>query len=74
LVALLQGYSDRPLIDNTGLAGMFEILMEVPQQKDRAGWFDAMRERVDRLGLKPESQKGRVGVLVVDHVERPSGN
>jgi len=56
LAALLQGCSDRPVIDRTGLAGMFEILVEVPQPEDRAGWFDAMRAMVDPLGLKLQSE------------------
>jgi bla regulator protein blaR1 len=35
------------------------------------GLFTALQEQ---LGLKLESEKGPVGVLVIDHVERPSGN
>jgi uncharacterized protein (TIGR03435 family) len=33
--------------------------------------FDALEEQ---LGLKLESGKGPVEVIVIDHVERPSGN
>ena len=33
--------------------------------------FTALQEQ---LGLKPESQKGPVDTIVVDHVERPSPN
>ena len=33
--------------------------------------FTALQEQ---LGLKLESQKGAVEILVIDHVERPSGN
>jgi uncharacterized protein (TIGR03435 family) len=33
--------------------------------------FEAVQ---DQLGLKLEAQKGPVEVIVIDHVEKPSGN
>lgn len=42
-----------------------------PSDQFGASFFTAIQEQ---LGLKLESQKGPVEVIVIDHVERPSGN
>lgn len=65
---------DRPVLDRTGIAGEFDINLEwTPDESSDLGpsIFTALQEQ---LGLKLESQKGVVDVLVVDHVERPSAN
>jgi uncharacterized protein (TIGR03435 family) len=69
---------DRPVLDRTGLSGRFDIHFEfVPNDglvsPDDVGpsIFTALREQ---LGLKLSAAKGPVEVLVIDHVERPSGN
>ncbi len=72
---------DRPLIDETGLAGGFDFSIEWTPPEDMGqpgdvGSFGApFREALRRqLGLKLEPQKGPVEVLVIDHVEQPSAN
>jgi uncharacterized protein (TIGR03435 family) len=83
----LSGWSNqgRPMIDQTGLSGTFDFVMEFtpdlpgPQppgtnsQPDTSGptLEQALR---DQLGIKLESVKGTMDVLVLDHVERPSEN
>jgi uncharacterized protein (TIGR03435 family) len=76
---------DRPVLDKTGLTGMFDFAIEfTPQFKpplapganfrpDPTGptFVEALREQ---LGLKLEPQTGPVDVLVVDTVEEPSAN
>ena len=42
-----------------------------PADSNAPSLFDALQEQ---LGLKLESGKGPVDVIVIDHVERPSGN
>jgi uncharacterized protein (TIGR03435 family) len=46
-------------------------LPEPPADSNAPSLFDALQEQ---LGLKLESGKGPVEVIVIDHVERPSGN
>lgn len=71
---------DRPVIDQTGLQGIFDLHLEFDSPNalpDGAApdvspsIFTAVQEQ---LGLKLSPDKGPVEVLVVDHVERPSGN
>ena len=86
--ALSKGELGRTVIDKTGLIGNFDILMhwtfEIPAQvpvtdgaptppAEAAGpsIFTAIQEQ---LGLKLESGKGPVKVMVIDHVQRPSEN
>jgi uncharacterized protein (TIGR03435 family) len=85
---------DREVIDRTGIAGRFDIHLEVAHT-DLQPKFVAGRNMeqpgpltVDdkddspsistalqqQLGLKLETGRGPVQVLVVDHIERPAGN
>lgn len=67
------------VLDRTGLAGKFDFeLRWSPDAPDGSAAtadgptvFTAVQEQ---LGLKLESAKGPVEVLVVDHIERPSPN
>jgi len=64
----------RPVLDRTGITGEFDITLEwAPDESPNLGpsIFTAIQEK---LGLKLESQKGTVEVLVIDHVERPTPN
>jgi uncharacterized protein (TIGR03435 family) len=80
---------DRPVVDKTGLQGRFDFTLRwTPDETQFAGLgvrvpppsndpdappglFTAFQEQ---LGLKLESTKAPVDVLVVDRVERPSEN
>jgi len=75
----------RPVLEKTGLAGKVDFVIEftpevngpVPPDAefqphpDGPTFMEALKEQ---LGLKLESQKGPVDVIVIDHVERPSDN
>ena len=67
-----------PVVDKSGLTGEFDLTLEwVPQEvadaPDGTGptMFTALQEQ---LGLKLESAKVPVDVLVIDRLEKPSGN
>ena len=68
--------SDRAVVDKTGLAGEFDLTLKwSPEagEKDTAGLslFTAIQEQ---LGLKLESTKSAVEVMVIDGAERASAN
>jgi uncharacterized protein (TIGR03435 family) len=80
-------FMDRPVVDRTGLNENFEFKVEWEREADspsnsgpgmigrimHAGpaMFTAIKEQ---LGLKSESTKDPVEVLVIDHVGQPSPN
>ena len=62
----------RPVVDRTGLTGPFDLELKwSPDQTDTTGpsLFTAIQEQ---LGLKLESQRAPVDVLVIDRLERPT--
>jgi uncharacterized protein (TIGR03435 family) len=71
----------RSVIDKTGLTGTYDLHLEWtdaplndianPDTLNRPSIFTAITEQ---LGLKLESAKGPVEVIVIDHMERPSQN
>jgi uncharacterized protein (TIGR03435 family) len=68
--------SGRTVLDKTGLTGKYEFKLEFTPNDSLAEsnsptLFNALREQ---LGLKLEPGKNSVDVVVIDHVERPSGN
>jgi uncharacterized protein (TIGR03435 family) len=74
---------DHPLVDRTGLSGGFDFTLAWAQQPAGAAPSGEVSDPLgptplqalrDQLGLKLESARGRVKVLVVDSVERPSEN
>jgi uncharacterized protein (TIGR03435 family) len=80
-----QGKPGTPVIDKTGLTGDFDLDLDTSKvlaTLDQAGG-PATNERMyeatvnfvqDTFGLKIESQKSPLEVLVIDHVERPTEN
>lgn len=77
LAVTLQSMVGRPVSDETGLAGGWDVDLQWaenagdPAQGDAPSIFTALQEQ---LGLKLVAQKRPVDVLVVDSVERPGAN
>jgi len=73
----LRNSVDRPILDKTGLDGLFDIHLEFAADGREAGdlsapsIFTAVQEQ---LGLKLSADKGPIEVLVIDQIERPTEN
>jgi bla regulator protein BlaR1 len=75
----------RPIIDKTGLTGSFDFTLEFARERRTSPGFDspvasdptgptALEALRDQLGLKLESTKASIPILVIDKLERPSEN
>lgn len=90
MIPSLAAFVGRPILDKTGLAGNYDFKLQwskddnqlasagvpngqppLPTDPNGPNVFTALQEQ---LGLKLESGKGPVEVIVIDHIERPSGN
>lgn len=75
LANTLGGRLDRMVIDNTGLTGGYDLTLEwAPNpspDSTEPSLFTALQEQ---LGLKLESTKAPVEIIVIDNIERPSEN
>jgi bla regulator protein blaR1 len=83
LIGFLSSNVQRVVVDRTGLKGTFELTLEftpdrtalplsadaTPPPADKPSILTALQ---DQLGLKLESGRGPVDVVVIDHVERPT--
>jgi uncharacterized protein (TIGR03435 family) len=80
---VLSRQMDLPVVDQTGLEGVFNIKLSWSPETDqpvKAGQLPAMDTgpsiftAIQQLGLRLHSRKTPVDVLVIDHVEKPSAN
>lgn len=89
LASFVENWTDRLLVDKTGLKGLYHIettgwAQMAPGPPPSLGAKDedgtdladvpTILEVFERLGLKMEPQKGLADVYVIDHVEKPSEN
>lgn len=82
LAVFLTGLVERPVLDASGISGVFDFKLEWSREEsvvktadgnEPAGpsIFTALQEQ---LGLKLESGKSPVEIVVVDHAEKPTEN
>jgi uncharacterized protein (TIGR03435 family) len=80
--AFLQGQVGRPVVDRTGVDGLFDVEYTFAPQPPSPSTELAAGANVppilvaleEQLGLKLESERTQVAVLVVESVERPTQN
>jgi uncharacterized protein (TIGR03435 family) len=63
-----------PVIDQTGLQGTFDFVLDPSALDPQATWADRVRDALIAAGFKLEEKKVPVEITVVDHCERPSEN
>jgi uncharacterized protein (TIGR03435 family) len=77
---IMQYFVDRPIVDQTGLAGKWDFKWTWTSDESHLptdladpppGMFTAIQEQ---LGLKLEAKRAPANVYVIDHMERPSAN
>jgi uncharacterized protein (TIGR03435 family) len=83
-VEILGSLVDIPLVDKTGIRGVFDVNLEWvpestspdirPAEADVSGGVDIRTALRDQLGLRLISAKLPVEVLIVENVEKPSDN
>jgi uncharacterized protein (TIGR03435 family) len=85
LIHLLSDRVGRPIEDKTGLTGTYDFTLQIgdeghdspapgPTSGDGSTGPSIFTALQEQLGLKLESGKGPVQVLVVDHIEMPAAN
>jgi uncharacterized protein (TIGR03435 family) len=71
LAALLRSPTHRPVVDQTGIKGNFDIQLDyAPENAPDSTLPSIFTALQEQLGLKLTSQKVPAETLVVDHVER----
>ena len=68
LAAILSGPLSQPVLDKTGLPGRY--LFNLAWGSDE----DMVTAILEQLGLKIETQREPIDLLVIDHIEKPDAN
>jgi uncharacterized protein (TIGR03435 family) len=69
--ALAPGYFDRPVVDMTGLTGLYDFTIEWITRGESVNGSDGptIFTAVEQLGLKLEPRKQSMDIIIVDHAE-----
>jgi bla regulator protein blaR1 len=80
LASILSNMTQRPVLDRTGLIGRYDFTLRwrpeqgdvpTPEPADQPSLFTALKEQ---LGLRLDSARGPLDVIVIDRAEKPSAN
>src|SRR5260370_371364 len=74
LAAYVSNWSDRPVVDQTGLKGLYAVQTEGWTSSDDDLPRRTLDEVLDRLGLKLVRKKAPLEIFVIEHVEKPSAH
>ena len=72
---ILSRESNRLVVDETGLTGEYDFVLETEREVDEKNMFvTPLLPSVGQAGLKLESRKGPVEFYTIRSIERPSEN
>ena len=77
IAGLLTSQLETPIVDKTGLAGSYDFTLQMGRDwssNTPDAWPDIFTAVQEQLGLKLESTKAPIPVLIIDHIELPSAN
>lgn len=74
LVANIQAFADRPVLDRSGLAGNFEWHLLAAHAGVNAAFPSIATAVREQLGLRLEPARGEIELFVIDSVELPTPN
>ncbi len=74
LATFLSRVFERPVLDQTGLNGTFDFRFEFAASLSNSARGPSLSTAIQQLGLKLTPARASVVYLVIDHVEKPSGN
>jgi bla regulator protein BlaR1 len=74
LADLLSAKTDRPVLDRTGVSGVFDIDLKWGTDSDTDSGPSPFTAVQEQLGLKLQASRSPVEVLVIDHIDKPSKN
>ena len=77
IAAILVSQVETPVIDRTGLTGTYKFTLQFGRDWSAAnpeGWPSIFTAVQEQLGLKLDSNKASIPVLMIDHIELPSAN
>jgi uncharacterized protein (TIGR03435 family) len=72
----LRGLSGIPVVDNTGMTGSYDFILDPESDAGLAGaaFSDRLRAAMEAAGFRLEPIKVTRDTTVIDHVERPTEN
>ena len=73
----LSSMVEAPVVDKTGLTGVYNYTLQFGRDwsaHDSESWPSIFTAVQEQIGLKIDSTKALVDVLVIDHAEQPSPN
>jgi len=77
VAAMITSQIETPIVDHSGLSGFYDFTLQFGRPwsaNNPDSWPDVFTAVQEQLGLKLESTKAVIPVIVIDHIEMPTAN